>query len=62
VSAQRVAPPLPEGRRAVLYALRRRGQATVEDLAEALDMTVSGARQHLSALVEDGLADRKSVV
>jgi DeoR family suf operon transcriptional repressor len=57
VSAQRVAPPLPEGRRAVLYALRRRGQATVEDLAAALDMTVSGARQHLSALVEDGLAE-----
>jgi DeoR family suf operon transcriptional repressor len=57
VSAQRVAPPLPEGRRAVLYALRRRGQATAEDLAAALDMTVSGARQHLSALVEDGLAE-----
>jgi DeoR family suf operon transcriptional repressor len=57
VSAQRVAPPLPEGRRAVLYALRRRGQATVEDLARALDMTVSGARQHLSALVDAGLAE-----
>jgi DeoR family suf operon transcriptional repressor len=57
VSAQRVAPPLPEGRRAVLYALRRRGQATAEDLAAALDMTVSGARQHLTALVDDGLAE-----
>ena len=57
VSAQRVAPPLPEGRRAVLYALRRRGQATAEDLAGALDMTVSGARQHLTALVDDGLAE-----
>jgi DeoR family transcriptional regulator, suf operon transcriptional repressor len=54
---QRVAPPLPEGRRAVLYALRRRGQGTAEDIAHHLDMTVSGARQHLSALVEDGLAE-----
>jgi DeoR family suf operon transcriptional repressor len=48
---------LPEGRRAVLYALRRQGQATAEDLAARLDMTVSGARQHLSALVDDGLAE-----
>lgn len=53
----RVAPPLPEGRRAVLYALRRRGQATADDIARQLDMTVSGARQHLTALVEDGFAE-----
>ncbi|HZP31043.1 MAG TPA: helix-turn-helix domain-containing protein [Acidimicrobiia bacterium] len=53
----RVAPSLPEGRRAVLYAVRRRGQATADAIAEQLDMTVSGARQHLAALVEDGLAE-----
>jgi DeoR family suf operon transcriptional repressor len=53
----RVAPALPEGRRAVLYALRRRGQATADDIARQLDMTVSGARQHLTALVEDGFAE-----
>jgi DeoR family suf operon transcriptional repressor len=53
----RVAPVLPEGRRAVLYALRRRGQATADDIARQLDMTVSGARQHLTALVDDGLAE-----
>ena len=47
MSDRRVAPPLPEGRRAVLYALRRRGQGTAEDIARNLDMTVSGARQHL---------------
>ncbi len=46
---------LPEGRRAVLYALRRRGEATAEEVAEQHDITVSGARQHLSALVADGL-------
>ncbi len=53
----RVAPALPEGRRAVLYALRRRGQATADDIARQLDMTVSGARQHLAALVDDGFAE-----
>ncbi len=48
---------LPEGRRRVLYAIRRRGEATAEQVAEQLRMTVSGARQHLTALVEDGLAE-----
>ena len=38
---------LPAGRRAVLYAVRRRGEATAEQVAEQLDITVSGARQHL---------------
>jgi DeoR family transcriptional regulator, suf operon transcriptional repressor len=49
------APPLPGGRRAVLYAVRRRGEATAEQVAEQLGMTVSGARQHLSALAGSGL-------
>lgn len=52
-----VAPPLPAGRRGVLYAVRRRGDATAEALAADLDITVSGARQHLSALAEHGLVD-----
>ncbi len=56
VVPDRAAPSLPEGRRAVLYAVRRRGEATAEQVASSLDMTVSGARQHLSALVEAGLA------
>jgi predicted ArsR family transcriptional regulator len=47
--------PMPEGRRRVLYALRRRGEATVDDLASQLGMTPSGARQHLSVLVAEGL-------
>jgi predicted ArsR family transcriptional regulator len=50
-----VAPPLPAGRRAVLYAVRGRGDATVEQVAEDLDITESGARQHLRALADDGL-------
>jgi DeoR family transcriptional regulator, suf operon transcriptional repressor len=48
---------LPAGRRSVLYAVRRRGEATAEQVAEQLDMTVSGARQHLSALADDGLVE-----
>jgi DeoR family suf operon transcriptional repressor len=50
-----VATPLPAGRRAVLYAVRRRGEATAGQVAEQLDITVSGARQHLAALVDNGL-------
>jgi DeoR family suf operon transcriptional repressor len=41
----------------VLYAVRRRGEATAEQVAEQLGMTVSGARQHLSALADEGLVD-----
>jgi DeoR family suf operon transcriptional repressor len=51
------APTLPAARRAVVYAVRRRGEATAEQVAEQLDMTVSGARQHLSALIRDGLVE-----
>lgn len=41
----------------MLYALRRRGEATVDQLAEQLGMTVSGARQHLNALADSGLVE-----
>src|SRR3954468_4515576 len=50
-----VTPPLPAGRRAVLHAVRQLGDATVEDVADELEITISGARQHLSALAEQGL-------
>jgi predicted ArsR family transcriptional regulator len=61
VVPDRAAPSLPEGRRAVLYAVRRRGEATADQVAASLDITVSGARQHLSALVEAGLASATEV-
>jgi DeoR family suf operon transcriptional repressor len=48
---------LPAGRRAVLYAVRRRGQVTAEQIAQQLGITTSGARQHLSALVRDSLVE-----
>jgi DeoR family transcriptional regulator, suf operon transcriptional repressor len=52
---------LPSGRRAVLYAVRRRGEATAEQVGEQLGMTVSGARQHLSALARDGLVEAAEI-
>ncbi|MGI9645242.1 MAG: helix-turn-helix domain-containing protein, partial [Ilumatobacteraceae bacterium] len=51
----RVAPPVSEARRDVLYAVRRRGEARVDDVAAALDITVTGARAHLTALADQGL-------
>jgi DeoR family suf operon transcriptional repressor len=52
---------MPEGRRRVLYALRRRGEATAAELADQLSMTVSGARQHLTALSDEGMVDAHEV-
>jgi DeoR family suf operon transcriptional repressor len=57
MSPTQAAPALPAGRRAVLYAVRRRGEATAEQVADKLGMTVSGARQHLSALAADGFVE-----
>jgi predicted ArsR family transcriptional regulator len=48
-------PPISEAQRSVLYAMRRRGEATVDQLAGALGLTVSAVRQHLAALGELGL-------
>jgi DeoR family transcriptional regulator, suf operon transcriptional repressor len=52
-----VPPPVTAAQRSVLYAVRRRGEATVLDVAEMLDMTPSGARQHLTGLVDAGLLE-----
>ncbi len=43
------------GRRAVLFAVRHFGDADVDQVAAEMDITMSGARQHLTALVEQGL-------
>ena len=51
-----MAPPISAAQRSVLYAVRRRGEATVADVAEMLAMTPSGARQHLAALTDAGPA------
>lgn len=57
-----VAPPIPSGRRAVLYAVRNLPDATAEAVADDLAITVSGARQHLATLVEHGLVDTEQPV
>jgi len=46
---------LPETRRQMMELLKRRGEADTESIASALDITPSGTRQHLTALVNDGL-------
>ncbi|MGH2701605.1 MAG: helix-turn-helix transcriptional regulator [Actinomycetota bacterium] len=46
---------LPVTKRALLNTLKRRGDLTSEDLAAALEITVSGVRQQLTALQRDGL-------
>jgi predicted ArsR family transcriptional regulator len=52
-----VPPPVTAAQRSVLYAVRRRGEATVADVADVLDISVSGARQHLAGLVDLGLLE-----
>ena len=42
-------------RRAILLTIKKRGEARAEDLAEALAITPSAVRQHLSALLAEGL-------
>jgi DeoR family suf operon transcriptional repressor len=61
VTGVSVAPPVPVGRRVVLYAVRRIGDATVEEVAEDVGITVSGARQHLASLAEHGLVEAEEV-
>ena len=46
--------PSPTQRR-VLEALKRRGEATADQLAETLEISASAVRQHLSALRSAGL-------
>jgi len=51
----------PGSRRAILLALKRRGEARAEELAEHLGITPSAVRQQLAGLAGDGLvAHRQS--
>jgi predicted ArsR family transcriptional regulator len=51
----RRAPSVSVSRRSVLDALKESGEATAEEVAERLSITLGGARQHLAALAEEGL-------
>lgn len=46
---------LPATRRTILDLLKREGDATTDAIAARLAVTLSGARQHLTALEADGL-------
>jgi DeoR family suf operon transcriptional repressor len=52
---------IPEARREIIRLLKRRGPLPVEEIAEALAVTVSGARQHLSSLERDGVVTYQRV-
>lgn len=51
-----VSAELSSAQRQVLVALKRRGEASADELAEALGITPSGVRQHLVVLRSAGLA------
>lgn len=50
---------LPPTRRALLIALRKRGEARAEELAAELDVTVSAVRQHLQGLAAADLVEHR---
>lgn len=50
---------LPDARREILRLLKFGGPATAGELAGTLGLTVSGVRQHLSALESAGLVDHR---
>ncbi len=50
-----------EGQRSVLAVLKESGPSTVDDVATALTITVSGARQQLTALVDEGLVRAEEI-
>jgi DeoR family transcriptional regulator, suf operon transcriptional repressor len=52
---------LPATRRALLIALRKRGEARAEELAEQLDVTVSAVRQHLQGLAAADLVEHREL-
>ena len=49
------APSVSPSRRGVLDVIKRAGDATADDVAAQLEISVAGARQHLTALADEGL-------
>ena len=48
-------------RKAILEAIKRAGGLRAEELAEQLQITVSGVRQHLAALQSEGFISHTTV-
>ncbi len=53
-----VLPPMQSTRWEILQLLKRRGRATVDELAKALGMTLMGVRLHLVVVERDGYVRR----
>lgn len=51
---------LPESRRRILEYVKRHGEAAAEAIAADIGVTLSGARQHLTALERDGFLEHRS--
>ncbi|HET6793564.1 MAG TPA: hypothetical protein VFH45_03935 [Acidimicrobiales bacterium] len=51
---------LQPSRRSLLFDVKRRGEVSVEDLAEGSGLTISAVRQHLTALAAEDLVERRS--
>jgi DeoR family suf operon transcriptional repressor len=60
-ASDRLLAHLPPARQTMLSCLKASGEATAEDLADALGATVSAARQHLRPLVDEGLVAFREV-
>src|SRR4051812_38015824 len=57
-----VMPPLGTTKRAIVDRLKRVGAATVPELAESLELTAAGVRQHVDALAVNGLVEARTRV
>jgi DeoR family transcriptional regulator, suf operon transcriptional repressor len=55
------APSISDSRRSVIDAIKHRGEADVDELAEDLGMTPAGVRQHLTTLAQEGLVTSHEV-
>ena len=51
---------LPESRHRILEYVKRHGEAAAEAIAADIGVTLSGARQHLTALERDGMLEHRS--
>src|SRR3954468_21682151 len=52
---------LPPTKREIVQALKKRGELSADELAEQLELTTSGVRQHLVGLTSDGLVAHRQV-
>jgi DeoR family suf operon transcriptional repressor len=52
---------LGDSRRALVVEMKKRGEASADELASATGLTVSAVRQHLAGLASDGLVEHRAV-